>query len=290
MNAARVVVILLGGLLAAFALVLAWFNIRRVGTRKRAATLPDEVCREVLARIDRAGIEDRSPVLLLRVVDGPGADAYSRINGTPVWPPGSAPQRPALDSSDTFLAQIRLQSPPLPETWSGWVVLLFSDAAGALTACSVDGSPTLPDQAADRPAAPARGIETLRLPLAEDEEEDGDDKRLVPSYRPGLLLRRIPALRQLLAGCPDNPERLLPHILVPGIATHEIDTFHVCLMGGEPELIQSEHAAWCRRCSQPMRFLFQLGDVLRLRGDAPVVYVYGCDAHRDEVKAYIDTH
>jgi len=79
-------------------------------------------------------------------------------------------------------------------------------------------------------------------------------------------------------------------VLVPGIGTHEIDTFLVSLMGGEPELIQDQGESTCMQCGCVTRFLFQIGDILGLDGDAPCVYVYGCDQHPDDVVARFDNH
>jgi len=39
-----------------------------------------------------------------------------------------------------------------------------------------------------------------------------------------------------------------------------------------------------------MRFLVQLGAVLGLRSDGPVVYVYGCDEHPDELALFEDRY
>ncbi len=62
-------------------------------------------------------------------------------------------------------------------------------------------------------------------------------------------------------------------------------------MGGEPELIQAEHDARCPTCASPMRFLVSLGALSQtIGGDAPVVYAYGCDAHVENVRAFVDTH
>jgi hypothetical protein len=289
------VVIGLGVLVLASVLVP--FNVRRVRTARRAAELPEDIRRQVLELIDLAGKADGTLALLLRRIDGPGTDPYSRIGGAPVLPPEVVLPPSHRGTGSVFLGQVRLQSPPLPEAWSNRVVLLFKDAAGALSAFSA--GPAEPLRRPVLPSAPslplidltANGLEPLRLPLV-DSNDDGiqDAPARRSSYQPVPLMRRIPALRQLLSSCSDSPERLLPHILVPGIGTHEIDTFHVCLMGSEPELIQSEHDAICGKCLQSMRFLFQLGDVLGLPGDAPVVYVYGCDADPDELSVHSDMH
>jgi hypothetical protein len=266
---------------------LLWWNLRRIGSARLVAQMPDTVRDEVLAAVDRAGMEDGTPVLLLRVVGRTTADPYSKIGGAPSVPRGMMLHSAGLDGGE-FLAQVRLHSPPLPEVWANRVVFLFRDANGELV--SRCGEPL--DSAAVAPRARVaiareRMIETLRLPAGDTVDNDVGPS---PPYDPRSLCRRVPALRQILADYPEAPERLLPHLLVPGIHTHEIDTFLVSLMGGEPELIQEAHGAACPRCSQPMTFLFQLGDELELGGDAPVVYVYGCNDHPAEVQVYVDMH
>lgn len=280
------VAVLVGALVSALVL----FNIRRVRTRRVADALPEAVRSEALALIDRAGLEDGTRVLLLRVIASPGSDPYSRIGGKPLLSPGWVPPETTAQGGSEFLAQVRLQSPPLPAIWSNRVVFLFCDATRQLVARSSAGvDPVDSEWPATAWVGLERGVETLRLPPGDVVDNEPDDIGPSSPYAPGSLCRRIPALRQILAGY-DRPERLLPHILVPGIGTHEIDTFLVCLMGGEPELIQGEHGAACRRCSRPMRFLLQLGDVLGLAGDAPVVYIYGCDEHPEELDVYLDMH
>jgi hypothetical protein len=117
-------------------------------------------------------------------------------------------------------------------------------------------------------------------------DEDGEP----PPHDPSALLAGVPAVRSLSATERDTPERLLPYVLVPGIDTHELDLFHVGAMGGDPPLIQGEHAAVCRVCGREMRFLFHPGDVLGLAGDAPVLDAYGCDEHRDDLAVFVDVH
>lgn len=288
--------IVIGVGVLALAAVLVPFNVRRVRTARRAAELPEDIRRQVLESIDLAGRDDGTLALLLRKIDGPGSDPYSRIGGAPFLPAGVVLPPLHSETGSVFLAQVRLQSPPLPETWSNRVLLLFKDAAGELAAFSAGpADPALQPVLHSAPSHPltvpsANGLEPLRLPLVDSNDDGIQEAPPRPSYSPAPLIRRVPVLRQLLSSCPDSPERLLPHILVPGIGTHEIDTFHVCLMGSEPELIQGEHDAICGKCSQTMRFLFQLGDVLGLPGDAPVVYVYGCDAHPDQVSVHSDIH
>lgn len=278
------------GLFVAIATALVLFNIRRVRACRVAAALPEAIRDDVLARIDRAGWEDGTRVLLLRVIAGTGSDPYSRIRGEPLLPPGWGPPGSATQEGSEFLAQVRLHSPPLPASWSNRVVFLFLDASRQLVAhCSPGVDPLEGASSAAGSREWGRAVEPLRLPPGDEADNGPDDVGPASPYSPPFLCRRVPALRQLLAEH-GQPERLLPHLLVPGIGTHEIDTAHVCLMGGEPELIQGDHAATCSRCSQPMRFLLQLGDVLGVPGDAPVVYVYGCDEHPEQLRVHLDMH
>lgn len=128
------------------------------------------------------------------------------------------------------------------------------------------------------------GIELLRLPTGRSAAIGS------APYDARVLFGLVPEVEPLLSNFADASARLLPHILIPGIPTHQIDTFLVSLMGGSPELIQSPHATTCSSCSRTMQFLFQIGDFLELDGDAPVVYVYGCSQHTTEVKAHVDMY
>src|SRR5262245_52871657 len=87
--------ILVAGLVGALVSALVLFNIRRVRTRRVAAALPEAVRSEALALIDRAGLEDGTGVLLLRVIASKGSDPYSRIGGKPLLPLGWVPPEPA---------------------------------------------------------------------------------------------------------------------------------------------------------------------------------------------------
>ena len=283
-----VVLSILGGCALVLGLWLAWWNVRRVRTAQLAAAIARAVQEQVLEAIDRAGMEEGTRVLLLRVVDGPPRDPYSKLGGEPLLPPGVATDAGPPDDVGKLLVQVRLHSPPLPEVWLNRVLLLFRDQLRSVVARCTVPADSVADANSAASSAKQRGLEVLRLPPGDTVGEE--DAYVSSPYAPGSLCRRVPALRDLLAPYADTPERVLPHVLVPGIHTHEIDTFLVCLMGGEPELIQDEHGASCPRCARPMRFLLHFGDVLKLPGDAPVLYVYGCDEHPAEVRSYVDIH
>lgn len=275
---------------AALVLAIVWNIVLRTRlqarTRAAAATLPASVHREVLDLVDRAGEEDGTTLLLLRPdLDG-SRDGSSHLGGDPCLAPGASWPANDAGAPARFLAQVRLESPPLPPPWAGRPVLVFEGPDGGVFARPGATGATPTQAPAGVPRAAEVPISTLRLPRARAVDDDEDDA----SFAPVPLVRRVPAMRPLLERYGETAEHLLAYVLIPGINTHEVDTFHVCLMGGAPELIQGEHEARCQACAAPMRFLFQLGDVLGIPGDAPIVYVYGCDVHPERFQAFVDNH
>lgn len=71
----------------------------------------------------------------------------------------------------------------------------------------------------------------------------------------------------------------------------QLDAEDAILAGGDAQLIQNEHDPLCPACQQPMRFLFQFGDVTEdfELGDCGVGYVYGCDAHPENCVGFVDS-
>jgi hypothetical protein len=259
-----VVLLLAAGLIVALlGVAIIRFNLQRRRACVEAASVPRHVVRQIIHLIDSAGAEDGSKVVLLR--PDPEASASNSMLSS----------EPANTQEGTFLAQITLAAPPLSLPWQGRVLSLFAVEAEVQVR-----STTIPRQSATTgvPLVP------VRLPLPPPAEES-------PSpYSPRFLCERVTSLRSLLAPYTGAPERVLPYLLVPGIPTFEIDTFAVSLVGGEPELIQSEHDAKCSTCGLRMRFLLSSGAFSEtLGGDAPVVYVYGCDEHVENVRAFVDT-
>ena len=151
----------------------------------------------------------------------------------------------------------------------------------------IDSVPPRPLEERARSSARGETLFHVRLPRVPAITRSEEDE--VP-YGSEFLLRRLPGLRRLLAPYTATPEDLLGNLLVPGLRGGTLDTADVSLMGGEPEFIQTEHEATCTRCSRSMRFLVQLGAVLGLRGDGPVVYLYGCDEHPDSVALFEDMY
>lgn len=193
---------------AGLIVLLVGWNVFRIRTGRIASAIPIEIREDVLHAIDRAGIEDGTRVLLLRLTKGALTDPFSKIGGIPLYPTGTTTQ--ASDSRDIgdFLAQVRLRSPPLKKVWSNLIVMLFCDspdAPGGVVACN-GGYATSFDQSASRlPNEKERGIEMIALPPGDTLDNEQDDVLTSPPYGPRSLLRRVPALRELLANYPDAP-------------------------------------------------------------------------------------
>jgi hypothetical protein len=102
----------------------------------------------------------------------------------------------------------------------------------------------------------------------------------------------VPAISDDLSTCTRDRAGLLAQILRPDVYGYDLDTPAIAYVGGDPMLIQNPHDPTCRDCGEPMRFLFQFGEIIpgvRL-ADGGVCYVYGCDSHPDHCKGFIDSH
>jgi hypothetical protein len=164
----------LAALVAVLGSGLAWWNLRRIKTSRLAAAIPGAVRDEVLAAIDRAGMEDGTRVLLLRVVAGKVTDPYSRMGGKPLQPKAMTVDL-AADDLGAFLGQVLLRSPPLPEVWSNRVIFLFRDATGKVVAHCAGRADAVVQSGAHTLTAGERGIEPLRLPPGDiAHDEDGE--------------------------------------------------------------------------------------------------------------------
>jgi hypothetical protein len=269
--------------LAAAALVR--FNLRRRRARLCAQRVPEPLIQRVIHAIDAAAGSDG--VTLLR--PAPSAKSVSsKLGGVPLLP-DTVP----WNEQAVLLLQVLVESSALPSAWRNRriTVFLYERSVKLIVRSDPAGLAVTPASARGRRLLREVPLSPVRVPRAASAAGESDES---PSpYDPRSLLHAVPELASLLADAGDAPQRILPYLLVPGIDTFEISTPHVVLVGGEPELIQSEHDARCPRCAAPMRFLLQFGDVFgrELRfGDAGVGYVYGCDAHPDEALGFVDSH
>jgi hypothetical protein len=106
------------------------------------------------------------------------------------------------------------------------------------------------------------------------------------------LVDNVPAIGNLLQPFTKDVEGVLSQVLCPQVYGYRLTEADEAFVGGEPILIQNPHDPACATCDGAMRFLFQFGEFIpdtRL-ADGGVCYVYGCDRHPDDCRAYIDSH
>src|SRR5262245_60529649 len=72
-----------------------------------------------------------------------------------------------------------------------------------------------------------------------------------------------------------DPTGLLSQILRPNVYAYDLEEWQVAYEGGDPMLIQNPHEPVCDECGNPMRFLFQFGEIIPnvQLADAGVCYV-----------------
>ena len=85
---------------------------------------------------------------------------------------------------------------------------------------------------------------------------------------------------------------VLAQILRPNVYGYSLDAPDIAYIGGDPMLIQNPHDPVCDECGEPMRFLFQFGEIVPgvQMADGGVFYVYGCNDHPDSCKGFVDSH
>ncbi|WP_454831687.1 hypothetical protein [Pseudoxanthomonas wuyuanensis] len=143
------------------------------------------------------------------------------------------------------------------------------------------------------PVTPMRlepcGLQTLAVPaaLVEADDEEDSDLDLV-----GQLIETVPGLEAKLNQLTAYPEQVLPMLLAGHAQDRVFGPEDAVLAGGAPALIQSAHDPLCTACQQPMRFLFQFDDVTEdfKMGDCGVGYIYGCDAHPEHCRWFVDCY
>jgi hypothetical protein len=273
-----------GGLLIA---AVVPHNLRVWRARRAYRTLPDEVKDRVLELICRAASECPS-VTFLRLdaehrCEGPEVLLRSHVGGVPYaevgddWPTGDRAK---------FLLQVRLDEPSLGERWQGRLLTVFlvfdvEQVVRSYATPTLDRYVEVPAPAAALPCIP---LASVRIPV------EGDESHVPAS--PARLCEAAPAIRQLLGEFTNDSAGLLTQILHPGVYGYNLEEPDIAYAGGSPMLIQSPHDPTCDECGDPMRFLFQFGEVIpgmRL-ADGGVCYVYGCDRHPHRCKGFLDSH
>lgn len=261
------------------AVVLVPHNLRMARARRVAREVPPGVRQQVL---DALNALPPSGMRMLVPAEGPGPDPYlleTHLGGLPYAEAGEG--WPEADPG-TFLLQVRLDHPGLGPAWQGRLVVVFLQYGEELVVRSY-GDPSL---ARARPPEPPPSVTTYPVvALTAVNLPPGDD-----GPDPEVLLREVPALTAILAPYTNDLTALLARLLGPGGYTLPPES--TVLVGGEPQLIQNPHGAECGVCREPMRFLFQFGEVLPGVdiADAAVSYVYGCDHHPGQCRAFLDSH
>lgn len=279
------------GLVGLFVLICLPHNLRVRRVRKVYKSLPPDVVNQVLRLIERAA--DRGPsVTFLRLSDEVPCEEsvllQSHVGGIPYaesdddWPQGTPEGEPAK-----FMLQVRLDHPALGSQWNGRMVVAFlvfdyEQAVRCDAAPSIEKYLTLD---AKRPPTPCLLLKPLRFPA-----EAGEEGTMpMMSER---LCAEFPEVTVPLEPYTSDFDGVLAQILRPNVYGYSLDAPDIAYVGGDPMLIQNPHDPVCDECGNPLRFLFQFGEVVPgvQMADAGVFYVYGCDDHPDRCKGFVDSH
>lgn len=266
-------------------------NLRVWRARRCYRRLPSQAQEQVLLAI-RAAAQRGRAVTFLRLDRGctasePASVTESHVGGVPYaespdqWPDGGGTDAPR------FLLQIRLTDPGLGPIWQGRLIEVFQvlDYEQVVRSYAIPSLDRFTPLAPPLPPFTCVPLAPLPFPIA---PEDAGQSIAYPSQ----LCETIPEICELLRPYTKDCSGLLAQILCPDVYGYDFETSFFAFEGGSPELIQSAHEPTCDRCRQPMRFLFQFGEIiphLQL-ADGGVGYVYGCDEHPEFCKAFIDSH
>jgi hypothetical protein len=253
-----------------FIAAILWHNLRIWRVRRAYRDLPREVEERVLALIEEAAM-GRPSVTFFRMdvgrrCSGSDGSVQSHAGGVPYMEPGEGwpTGHPAR-----YLLQVLLDGPGLGERWQGRLltVFLLSDIEPIVRSYatpSLDRSLAVPGPVPSLPCIP---LTLLRFPVI------GDEFRFPAT--PDGLCEMVPAIRQVLGQFTCDAAGLLSQVLRPGVYGYDLAARDIAYAGGEPMLIQEPHEPARDECGEPMRFLFQFGEIfpgLRL-GDGGVCYI-----------------
>lgn len=140
-----------------------------------------------------------------------------------------------------------------------------------------------------------RSVRIPRQPAFEEPASEPDagpapEKGGLLDYDPVVLLETVPELREELSPHTRRPADLLAAILAPNHCGYGFELSDIVQVGGAPIWLLDEPAPQvCQQCGGRMRFLFQFGDLNGgiLLGDSGVYYLFGCDAHPEQVRGIV---
>lgn len=269
--------------------VIVRHNLRLRRARADAAAIPPAERNRLMGLM--APPPGEAPLVVLLVPDPSappdGRPGLTRVGGSPDAGLDAPPEA-------DFLLQVRLAHPGLPPAWQDRLVgvWLDDDFQPQVRSCrpSSAAAPASPSDA--EPAV--RPLRLLEVPVRSWETPSADPEDGAPDpTAPVTLVAAFPDLDRELHAWGDDPAGILGALLTGGAGGHETDAADLGFVGGSPVLIQNPHdEAVCPTCGAAMTFLFQTGDLFgdcRL-GDAGVLYVYGCAAHPDQARGFVDCH
>jgi hypothetical protein len=259
--------------------------------------LPDGVKLQVLQLIERAAV-GRPSFTFLRIDNN--RELYreellvnSHLGGAPYaeageeWP--TCTRAILFKSPAKFLIQVRLNEPSLGMLWQGRLLTVFfwlhSVVVRSYALPSADRYVPLHAPSCLIPCVP---LTPVRMPVHQCSDEE--EKSFCISS--AELCEIVPDVRQVLSPYTDDCIALLTQILHPNASFCDFTESTVAYVGGEPMHIQDPPEATCDVCNQPLRFLFQFGDIIPhiKLGDSGACYVYGCDRHPDHCKGFFESH
>ncbi|MDD4929003.1 MAG: hypothetical protein PHP85_06985 [Gallionella sp.] len=262
------------------------FSLPSRRRQKQAAAdferISDAERQEILDLIDHHSRQGEYILLYRPVKTG---DTIARVGGDPVALPGET--WPANDNGSpaVFMMQLPLTAPRLPPPWQNRIVVVFLFEHSLLVRSYF--SPdliTLHNPAGERVVA-RQALQELAIPYLPVSENDEEDES--GGWDTAQLLSQIPELHARLGQISKYPAYVL-NMIIEGDAQLSVED--AILAGGDPMLIQGAHDPLCPVCQEPMRFLFQFGDVTEdfKLGDCGVGYIYGCDNHPTLCEGFVD--
>jgi hypothetical protein len=283
----------IAGVVALIAIPLYWGTR---GTRKAARQASED-----FARIDpaeRARLLDLIDAtarkgeyrLMYRPVDArEPADPIARIGGDPLAAPGDTWPVDAAGNPALFLLQVPLEGIG-HAAWKDRLLSVYISEHELVARCHLRSGALVTMPAPAAPSLEPTALAPLAIPLNEvsPEDDEGDGEWADAEW----FFERVPELKATLARTSAHPDRLLGMLISGDTQGHVLAGAELIMVGGHPALIQGPHFATCPDCDQPMRFLMQFGDVTDdfALGDAGTGYVYGCDAHPQQLLAVSDCY
>jgi hypothetical protein len=197
-------------------------------------------------------------------------------------------------SPGAFLLQLPLVAVPMG-AWEGRLIAVYlmeHDLLVRSYGAELVGELVATTNPSTEPKVEPRELQALAVPAATLPQPgaDGDEDDEYNGLNFERIMEEVPGLKSRLTEFTAYPVQVLSRILAGGTAGAAFDTEESILVGGAPVFIQSSHDPMCAICQQPMRFLFQFGDVTDdfVMGDCGVGYIYGCDTHPEHCQAFVD--